>query len=189
MVTSQGTHRMNVLFLRAMLLLSLLLAACAGSSSASGHAPSPVPATATATIAPPSTLEVDAGWKIVYQASKDATSLKAGESQTLAFNQIPPNKSVIVYGTCTGNGSVKITVDGKSADGSSAFTGILTVTCTPSGTSSSADINSSGNGSANSVTNGDAGGIRNTADVAEQITISVIITGPVKWELMVEEPA
>jgi hypothetical protein len=183
----QGTQQTGVFLLTALLLLSLLVAACGIPRGSSGQTPPHPSATPTATVPPPPTITADAGWKIVFQTVKDATNLHSGQSQVFKFDQIPPSTSFIGYGTCTGNGSAKATVNGTSADGSSTFTEVLSASCTPSGTSVSVDGSSTGNGSDVTVA-GKVGGFRNISDVVEQATISLTITGPIKLEIVVEEP-
>jgi len=180
----QGTQQASLFFLTALLVLSLFLAACGSPGASSAH-PS---ATATPTVPPPHIIPADAGWKIVFQTVKDATNLHAGQSQVFKFNQFPSSTSFIVYGTCTGNGSAKITANGTSADGSSTFTGVLSASCTSLGTSDSVDFSGTGNGSGSSVANGGVAGIKSTSDVVEQATINLTITGPIKLEIVVEEP-
>ncbi len=196
MSSSRKTQRTSIFFLTALLLLSLFLAACDTPGNSSGQATlhssttAKAAASPTATIAPPPTLTADSGWKIVFQTIKDSSDLQAGSNRTFTIDkQIPPNKSFVFYGTCRGNGSVDFSVKGKSADGASTFTGDISATCTPSNASSSVNVSSTGGGSSSSVANNGAGGFMNESDVVEQATVTVTVTGPVKWELVVEEPA
>jgi hypothetical protein len=197
----RDTHRISFLFLPALLLLSQLAVACTAPGSSTGRtAPSSsatatgqtrpsTGVTATATVPLLPTISVDSGWKIVFKTAKDNTALGAGSSQNFKFDQFPPNTSFIVYGTCTGNGSAKFTIKGTNGDGSATFTSILSVTCTPSGTSASAELSSAGGGNGGTVAKGGVAGVKNTSDVVEKATVNLTITGPIKWELVVEEPA
>lgn len=184
----QRTQQTSFFFLTTLLLMSLFFAACESSRTVSKQAaPHPL-ATATATKSSLPTISADSDWKIVFQTEKDATHLATGKSQMLLFNQIPSSSSFTVYGTCTGNGSANFTTNSTSTDGSSASNSISIATRTPSGCSVSFDSNNTGNGGSESVTKGELEGIRSTSDTIAHITINLTITGPIKWEIVVEEP-
>lgn len=121
----------------------------------------------TAEIAPPPSITPRDGWKIAYQTSNDATNLRKGESQKLAPIDVPPGTGFHVLALCTGDGSIEATLDG-SGEGATA-TVHSSMTCTPS----ASPTPSGSTVMANGIT---------------QATLSITITGPIKWEVVVEEP-
>ncbi|MBO0783817.1 MAG: hypothetical protein J2P37_33840 [Ktedonobacteraceae bacterium] len=161
--------------LAAVSLLSLLLTACTTTSTTQTtqqqqpKTQTSTPSQSQATLPPLPTVTPNTGWKIAFQMTKDATNLRKGESQHLPPSQVPPGTSFLVRAFCVGDGSINVTLEGKS-DSSTSHTSVST-TCTLSDDlASSASSSSSGN-------------------TIEQATLNITITGPVKWTVIIEEPA
>lgn len=169
-----GKRQTVVSLLMTVFLFSLFLSACDLSSAQTKPQPQ-VQATTQppmqATLPPLSTFTVASGWKIAFQITRDATKLRVGESQSLSLSQVPPSKSFLVLALCTGNGSVDAVLEGKgqNANGTATSTTEVTAACAPSNTSSPASSSTTGN-------------------IPEYATLYLTITGPVKWEVVIEEP-
>ncbi|GHO45961.1 hypothetical protein [Ktedonospora formicarum] len=122
----------------------------------------------TAQIAPLPNITPQAGWKLAYETSNDATNLRKGESQKLAPIDIPPGTGFHVVALCAGDGSIEATLEGSGEEG--ATTNVhASMTCTPSSSPTPK-------------------GTTVMADGITQATLSVTLTGPIQWKVVVEEP-